>query len=158
LHAPTTAELAARRGSSFTRGYAGIYWAASPSSRRSDLSSANLLDFLQLLGRKHQFRKEPSNLVVSSASITGSGFSRASCTLHIVGFSLSAECSRSTHQIAAMPDGKIRALCAQIALELDPDKADTLIALLRRLLNTEYSAVTSTLNQNRQPNDSSPDQ
>jgi hypothetical protein len=37
-----------------------------------------------------------------------------------------------------MPEGKIRALCAKIALEINPDKADALIAELKRLLNGDY--------------------
>ena len=36
-----------------------------------------------------------------------------------------------------MSDGKVRALCAQIALEINPEKADALIAQLKRLLNGE---------------------
>jgi len=42
---------------------------------------------------------------------------------------------------AAMPDGKIRALCAQIALELDWGKADALVVQLKRLLNGEPVVV-----------------
>ncbi len=40
-----------------------------------------------------------------------------------------------------MPDGKIRALCAQIALELDRGKADALVLQLKRLLNGEPVVV-----------------
>jgi hypothetical protein len=43
-----------------------------------------------------------------------------------------------------MPDGKVRALCAQIALEINPEKADALIARLKRLLNGENVEVNST--------------
>jgi len=46
-----------------------------------------------------------------------------------------------------MPDGKIRALCAQIALEIDPAKADALIANLRRLLNGEDVPVNRTTDE-----------
>jgi hypothetical protein len=40
-----------------------------------------------------------------------------------------------------MPDGKIRALCAQITLELDRGRADALILQLKRLLNGEPVVV-----------------
>ena len=40
-----------------------------------------------------------------------------------------------------MPDGKIRALCAQITLELDRARADALITQLKRLLNGEPVVV-----------------
>jgi hypothetical protein len=40
-----------------------------------------------------------------------------------------------------VPDGKVRALCAQVALELDPAKTDALIAKLKRLLNGEHVVV-----------------
>lgn len=40
-----------------------------------------------------------------------------------------------------MPNGKVRALCAQIALELDPQQADSLIAQLKRLLKGESVTI-----------------
>ena len=42
-----------------------------------------------------------------------------------------------------MPDGKVRALCAQIALELDPQQADSLLAKLKRLLDGKSVAMPS---------------
>jgi hypothetical protein len=46
-----------------------------------------------------------------------------------------------------MSDGKVRALCAQIALEINPEKADALIAQLKRLLNGENVDVNSAVTE-----------
>ena len=46
-----------------------------------------------------------------------------------------------------MPNGKVRALCAQIAIELNPTKADTLIAELTRILVSEHAETKARIEQ-----------
>jgi ribosomal protein L12E/L44/L45/RPP1/RPP2 len=48
-----------------------------------------------------------------------------------------------------MPDGRIRALCAKIALELDPIRAEALIKELKGLIFAEYLDQSATATEDR---------
>jgi len=57
-----------------------------------------------------------------------------------------------------MPNGKVRALCAQIAIELNPTKADTLIAELTRILVGEYAEMKARVEQELRRNPAATEQ